>query len=809
MVPSLKDSKMAEKMILKSSVRGVVEFLLRSGDIDNRKRSGSENAMQEGGRIHRMIQRRMGSEYEAEVPLSYCMDWQEYAFLLDGRADGVITREDTVTIDEIKGTYRELQKIGHAEEVHLAQARCYAAMYVLNHAMEKISLRITYCHMETEEVKYFYEHYTAAEITEWFFSLLEEYKKWLDYQVDWRKVRQASLKALQFPYSYREGQRELAGHVYRTIYHQKKLFLEAPTGVGKTLSTVFPSLKAMGEEQANRLFYLTAKTITRTVAEDCFVLLREQGLQFKTIVLTAKEKICFAEEVNCNPVDCPYAKGHWNRVNEALYELITTEPVFSREIIEEYARKYQLCPFEFGLDVSLFSDAIIGDYNYLFDPHVALKRFFAEGKKEDYIFLIDEAHNLVDRGREMYSASLRKEDFLELKKTVQPYHKKMANQLEKCNRELLGFKKITGELQVLNSIESFVMQLLRLSDTCVEYLENHEEGEVRTEVLDFYFQLSHFLLMYENKDSGYVTYTQMQEDGSFLLRLFCVDPSKQLAECMQKGRSSILFSATLLPIQYYKKLLGGEADDFEVYAPSSFSKEHRGIFVARDVTSRYRRRDIEEYRKMAIYIKQIVSAKEGNYMVFLPSYQMLQKLYDLYQEEFWEAEKEECLVQKVNMAEAEREQFLQAFRGNPELDLETIVNIPIEYEKKSLIGFCVLGGIFGEGIDLKKDSLIGAILIGTGLPLVCGERELLKQYFEDRGLDGFAYAYQYPGMNKVLQAAGRVIRTTEDIGVVALLDERFLQAGYKQLFPREWENYQICTKDTIGKEMKNFWKSFS
>ena len=823
---------MAERQI-KISVRNFVEFMLRSGDIDNRRHVGSENAMVEGGRIHRMIQRRMGSEYEAEVFLKYEEETPDYTLIIEGRADGIITiqkpglleenkgllppqaepaflLEEQVTVDEIKGTYRELDKLKNPEPVHLAQAKVYAYIYGKKKVLESICVRMTYCNMETEEVKYFLEEYTLEELETWFFELVSEYKKWAKFQIDWQKKRQDSIKKVSFPYSYRQGQKELAAGVYRTIYHKRKLFLEAPTGVGKTLSTIFPAVKALGEELGERVFYFTAKTITVTVARQGFELLRQKGLQFKTVELTAKEKVCFLENCECNPVACSYAKGHFDRINAAIFDVITKEDCFGREVIVSYAKKHQVCPFELALDCSLFADGIIGDYNYLFDPHVYLKRFFAEGSQSRGIFLVDEAHNLVDRGRDMYSAVLVKEDFLELKKMIKPYHTKMEKQLEKCNRELLLLKRETEQVRLWDCVESFILVLNRLSTTMNEYLENHNDSPVREKVLEFYFKISHFLLMYDGMDDGYVIYTQQGEDGTFFLKLFCVDPAKKLRSCMEKGISSILFSATLLPIQYYKKLLGGTGEDYEIYANSTFDSSKRALLIGNDVTSKYTRRSQEEYLKIASYIQNIIGKRQGNYMVFFPSYAMMQSIYEIYEAYFMMEKNVRCLVQKEGMTEEERESFLKQFSmkshsNYEDVNLQEMIDISVETEEESLVGFCVMGGIFSEGIDLKQDSLIGVILVGTGLPLVCPEREILKNYFDKRGGNGFDYAYRYPGMNKVLQAAGRVIRTNEDVGIVALLDERFLQDSYTRLFPREWKEYKIVTKTTVGQEVERFW----
>ncbi len=818
------------------SVRNLVEFILRSGDIDNKRTAAPENAMQEGGRIHRMIQRRMGSDYHAEVLLRHKVETENYAILIEGRADGIIIQAGsdmvqvpeladsslepafsdkvTVTIDEIKGTYRDIHKMKEAVAVHLAQAMCYAYIYTVQNELRHIRVRLTYCNIDTEEIRYFHHEYDRWELEKWFEEIMAQYRKWADFQFEWQNLRRQSIKDMAFPFAYRSGQKDLVTYVYQTIYHKRKLFIEAPTGVGKTISTVFPAIKAMGEGLSSRIFYLTAKTITRTVADDTIELLRKDGLKFKSVILTAKDKICFMEETECNPEYCPYAKGHYDRINEAIYDLLIHEDNFNRQTVEAYARKHEVCPFEMSLDMSLFSDAVIGDYNYLFDPHVYLKRFFAEGVREDYTFLIDEAHNLVDRGREMYSAVLLKEDFLALKKIVKEYDAKMARQLEKCNKELLELKRECENYLCYDEedIAPFVRALTRLSSQIETYLEDHEDSPIRKDILDFYFEVSHFMLMHENLDHHYVIYGQLESDGGFELKLFCVNPARKLKECMMRGRSTILFSATLLPIQYYKRLLGAEEGDYEVYAKSVFRPEQKGLFIAQDVTSKYTRRSEMEYYNIASYLHKIVSSRMGNYMVFFPSHVFLQNVYDSYMQYFLEPDKVECLVQEEYMDEQSREAFLSRFEErqggmSPDLDLSAVIHMDIEWEEeKSLLGFCVLGGIFSEGIDLKNDSLIGAIVVGTGLPLVCNEREILKHYFDAQGDNGFDFAYKYPGMNKVLQAAGRVIRTAEDVGVIALLDERFLTPSYLRMFPREWNDYESVSLDKIEKKIEHFWK---
>ena len=779
--------------VIRISVRNLVEFILREGDIDNRTGGGQDpENMQMGSRIHRKIQRQMGSDYQAEVPLKTEIVCDGFTLKIEGRADGLIHTKEQVMVDEIKGVLRELDRVQEPAGIHLAQAKCYASMVAEQEGADEIGVQMTYCQMETEEVKRFQYSYQSNELKVWFDEVIRQYEKWAKFQIEWRKARNASIKGIEFPFPYRKGQRELAVSVYRTILRQKKLFIQAPTGVGKTISTVFPAVKAVGEELGEKIFYLTAKTITRTVAEQAFETLREQNLKFKVITLTAKEKICFCEDTSCNPDDCPYAKGHFDRVNDAVYELLMREDVMSREVLEAQARKHKVCPFEMALDVSTWVDGVICDYNYVFDPDARLRRFFAEGGAGGYLFLIDEAHNLVERGRQMYSAELCKEDFLAVKKLVKGEAPRFAKRLEACNKILLAMKKECENYKVLDNISHFGIQLMNVLSETDRYLEECVDKEVRETVLDFYFQVRSFLNIYDGLDENYVIYTEYQENGRFVLKLFCVNPAANLQKCLDKGNSAVFFSATLLPIQYYKRLLSTEKDNYAVYIDSSFDTKKRLLMNGVDVSTRYTMRSREMYQRYATYIFRVVKAKMGNYLIFFPSYRFMEDVYQEFTQLLASDEEEmELVIQQKHMDEEERENFLRAFEMGRE---------------KSLIGFGVLGGIFSEGIDLTNEKLIGTLIIGTGLPQVCNEREILKSYFDQKGLYGFDYAYRYPGMNKVLQAAGRVIRTEDDRGVILLLDERFQREKGKEIFPKEWADCERCRLDIVEEKIRLFWE---
>ena len=782
---------MKEETIIRISVRSLVEFILREGDIDNRVSGSMEkDAMLLGGKIHRKIQSRMGTNYTAEVPLKIQMPCDGFVLQIEGRADGVLKDDGKVLIDEIKGILRSLEHLEAPVPVHLAQAKCYAYIYAVQNSLKCIDVQMTYCQMETEEIRRFCQEFEFQELQTWFQDLVTQYEKWAKFEIEWRNVRNDSIRQIEFPFPYREGQRDLVVSVYRTILRKKKLFIQAPTGVGKTMATVFPAVRAVGEGLGEKIFYLTAKTITRTVAEQAFSLLKEKGLLYKTITLTAKEKICFCEEAECNPDACPYAKGHFDRVNDAVFDLITHSGDWSREVLEEQAKKHMVCPFEMSLDVSNWADAVICDYNYAFDPQAHLKRFFSESGKGEYLFLIDEAHNLVERGREMYSASLYKEDLLEVRKLVKAEDPKLAKGLSECNQQFLELKRECEHYQILKSVSHIALKLMNVLSKLEDYLEECKDAEKKKRVLDFYFAVRSFLNIHDIMDENYVIFSEMMEDGRFQIKLFCVNPAVNLQNYLEQGNSTIFFSATLLPVHYYKKLLSVEKDDYAVYAHSSFPQENKFLSIGTDVSTRYTRRGESTYQRFARYIAVMAEQKKGNYMAFFPSYRFLEEVHTCFLE--CVDHEVDSICQVSYMDEEQREEFLEEFERERE---------------KSLVAFCVMGGIFSEGIDLTDDKLIGAVIAGTGLPQVCTEREILKQYFNAADMDGFDYAYLYPGMNKVLQSAGRVIRTESDRGVILLLDDRFRAMRYREVFPREWQQYQLGSVKNLEQEIRTFWES--
>lgn len=774
---------------VRMSVKQLVEFVLRCGSIDNRF-SGFDRAL-EGARIHRRIQKAGGDNYSAEVSLSLQREYMGITYIIDGRADGIINDETGITIDEIKTTAVPLYLIeDDFNTLHWAQAMCYGLFYCIKNNIDKITIQLTYFNIESEAIKRFTHEMTVDELNEFYDSLLLKYKTWADFEVYWRDTRNTSIKELKFPFeNYRKGQRPLAAAVYKSIDGGQKLYCQAPTGTGKTISTLFPSIKAIGENKAEKIFYLTAKTITRTAAENSLLLMRKKGLKLKSVTLTAKDKICFLDERNCNPNYCKYANGHYDRVNNSIEYAIKNFDNMDKSTIEECAEKYMVCPFELSLDLSLWCDCVICDYNYLFDPQVYLRRFFTDNNNE-FVFLIDEAHNLVDRSHEMFSAGLLKSKFLELKKAVGKNDTKLYNNISKINSELIKLKKLCTEDNYFISkenIEDFNKILYKFTSCCEEWLEINQSSENQPMLLQLYFDTLSYLKISEVYDSRYTTYVTTSGSEVYI-KLFCLDPSFLLSEAMKRGKSTILFSATLTPLNYFLSVLGGDDNSKKLLLPSPFDTENMGLIIADYISTKYKNRE-NSIEPIADILFKTISGKKGNYMVYFPSYKYMNEVYEVFTNKYTDIE---TLLQLNKMQEAEREKFLLMFDSD---------------NKETLLGFCVLGGLYSEGIDLKGERLIGTIIIGVGLPQLSVEQNIIKDYYDSIDYSGYEYAYTYPGMNKVLQASGRVIRSENDKGIIVLVDDRFLSTTYKNLYPQHWLKYKTVHNETmLFKEIQSFWQ---
>ncbi|MCU0486286.1 MAG: ATP-dependent DNA helicase, partial [Anaerolineales bacterium] len=659
------------------------------------------------------------------------------------------------------------------------------------HQLSEISIHLTYYHLDSREEKTFHRQFTLAELEAFFHDLITPYLDWFRKIWAYQARRDQSIQQLEFPYAaYRPGQREMAVAVYKAIRANDRLYVQSPTGVGKTIAALFPAVKALGQGLVARIFYLTAKTPGRLVAEKALDDMRGANLEIRSVTLTAKEKICFCPPVNCDPEVCVFARDYFGKVKRALEEIDQVQ-AFTRPVIEELARKYQVCPFEFSLDLALWVDCIICDYNYAFDPRVYLHRFF-DFDTEAYIFLVDEAHNLPDRARSMYSAELDKKTVLALQRTLKPHLPELTKKLGAINKHLLEMRKACqaqGKAALVQHEppEKLLKAIREFNQQAEDWLVMNQAAEFRGDLLEFYFLCSSYLRTAEYFDTFYVSYFERQGHAGLKAKLFCLDPAPMLASRLERSQATVFFSATLLPLDYFMQLLTGAAEHPQRIFQSPFPTENVSLLVHNGISTKYAQR-ADSYAAIASTIEAICSAYVGNYLVYFPSYAYLAAVLELLKERLPESQ---LLVQDRGMTEAAREAFLAQFSaGNQE----------------TLVGLAVMGGIFGEGIDLVGERLIGAIVVGVGVPQVCLENDLLKEYFDRQHGAGFAYAYQYPGFNRVLQATGRVIRTETDRGTIVLIDERFTHARYRHLFPAHWRGFQVVqTVSEIRDKLARFW----
>ncbi|WP_286310943.1 ATP-dependent DNA helicase, partial [Romboutsia ilealis] len=755
--------------------------------IDNRYTSSIKAI--EGIRGHQRVQKSYGDNYTAEVPLKYKLTYEDLEIIVEGRADGILIEDDKTIIDEIKTTTKDLLLIDeNTNPLHWAQAKCYGYIYSMQNELENIDIQITYYNIDTKSTRILRQNYTLNELEEFFFWLIDEYKTWAQLENDWVNKRNESIKKLKFPFeNYRPGQRELAVRVYKSITDSKKCFAQAPTGTGKTISTLFPAIKAMGENETSKIFYLTAKTITREVAQNTISLMRKKDLNLKSVTITAKEKICKMEEVNCNPEYCPYANGYFDRINNSLKDILAKYNDYSKENIEKISEEYILCPFELSLDLTNLSDVIICDYNYVFDPRVYLKRFF-DTKTTNYTFLIDEAHNLVDRAREMYSATLNEEKFIKVKKLISKKDKRITRVIKEIQSYFEDKLEDLTTVDENDLVESEApLELCEILSSFIKFVDEYlaRTNEENEELMDLYFDVYSFLSISDFYDKNYTT-IYIKTFNGMTIKIYCVNPQKVIEEKMKKAKSNIIFSATLIPMDYFMKMYSYDEEDFIINLKSPFDVNNRLLMIGDNVATTYNKR-FETSEDIASYIANCVQAKKGNYMVFFPSYKYMELVFDKMKENYPNIN---TSIQESNMSEEEKEEFLSMFD---------------EDNKETHVGFCVLGGHFSEGIDLTNDKLIGVIIVGVGMPQIGIERDIIKEHMKDSN-KGFDYAYVYPGMIKVLQAAGRCIRTDDDKGVILLLDNRYSQRRYQSLFPYEWyPNFRVRKSDDVKILCEKFW----
>lgn len=779
---------MSEKLVL--SVHQLVDFLLRKGDIDNRVFNRA--SMTEGSRLHSIYQSKQGTNYISEYPLSQDFVVDDIEITIQGRADGIIKKsEKEYIIDEIKTTVIDLDEFKDENyEWHLGQAKCYAYMFAHALGLETISIRLTYIKQGKESKKLIDEStYFTSELENYIYDLLNSYLEFYKVIIRLNKRRDETIKELDFPFSnYRQGQKQLIKYVYGAIKNKEKLYIEAPTGIGKTMSTIYPSIKFLAEDEGSKIFYLTAKATGKDNAHQALKILKEKGLSLSDIIITSKEKICFCKDKACNPDECIYAKGYYNKIKNIIKESILRYDDFDLETITYIASKYSVCPFELELDLSLYCDVIVCDYNYVFDPTAYMKRYFDE-ESSHYQILVDEVHNLVDRSKEMYSASLSLSDF----KKVKDAQKHIPNR--KIKTALSRISKIfdkydeeceLGETEISDLLPEEYLAINKFINSYQEV--NKEDGkDVSKELTNFYIDVNKFIKISELLCERFLVYIDKRKDD-LIIKIFCLDASRFLASTMSSVNSTVLFSATLSPINYYIDVLGGSVDNSpNLVLDSPFPKENLKLLIAPKISTRYKNRD-KTYDEVARYILSFISVKKGNYFIYLPSYEYLSKLLEVISF----PEDVEVHIQNRDMKESEKNEFIEYFRKDND---------------KTVIALAIIGGTFSEGIDLVGESLIGVVIVGIGLPKINYESNQIVEYYKRNDIDGFGYAYTYPGMNKVMQAVGRLIRSETDKGVALLIDERYMWNDYRVLFKKEWDNYEVVYSESdIVSSLQKFFK---
>ena len=785
-----------------ASVHEICDFIFRTGDVYTGGTDITGEAMLIGAKFHRQLQaerKRENKSYQSEFDIKYTEEFDGFEYTVHGRIDGIVENGDGTIIDEFKTTSKDLDELEwDTIKAHCAQLFCYGYMYAQLNSLNYITLRLTYFNYDSEQSKTLEKELTYTQLRQWFVALIDEHIKWPKLIYYHRISRNKSLKNMNFPYgSFRDGQRQLSALVYRSIRDEKKLFAEAPTGIGKTVSTIFPSLKALGEEIGEKVFYLSAKNIGSLAATDCLDMCINKGADVWYTSMTSKDKICFRDK-NCLPTECEYSKGHYDRVNAALYELISRNERITKDKIIEIAEKHKVCPFELQLDASEFCDVVVGDYNYFFDPRAKLCRYFGDMNSGKYIILVDEAHNLVDRAREMYSASL---SYYQLKKYSKHLKglRKLSGRLNKCiayidlirhGLELSG----KSEKKLVIS-EKDMMPFRSFCDAYRKFLsDDTTHDEAKRETLQLFFDISFFVEIFDIEScyqSDYIDYCGIEEKDCYV-RLFCANPSQIISYLTKQLLSCTFFSATLTPREYYIKMLGfDESTDNIVSLPSPFPPENFFTAVFKNISTRYKDRD-KSIETICNIIKLATEKKLGNYLCFFPSYAYMESVYGEFCVMYPEVKTE---LQSKDMTQEEREAFLKKFTDNP---------------GETLVGFALSGGMFSEGVDLKGDRLSGAIIIGTGLPGICFERDMLKELFDvtiGEGM-GYNYAYTYTGLNRVYQAAGRVIRTKTDKGFVILVDDRYSKMSHRKTFPDSWKNVRFFSEtEALSNSIEKFWKN--
>lgn len=774
---------------IKITAKEIVEFIYSGGDLTSEFRSNKR--AKQGIEAHAFLQSQYNDESQKEVSVEALYDTKNYSFYITGRMDGLLKEDNRLIIEEIKSTLTDLNLIEiDTRPEHLAQAKMYAYMYMTKENLKSITVRLTYVTVNEYKTKSFTKRYNYSQLERFFIQTIEDYENWLEIFDLHQRNKLKSLEGLTFPFEdYREGQYKFMGAIYQTLIKEDILYSIAPTGIGKTIASLFSSLKAIKSEK-DKVFYLTAKNAGKKIVVDTVNLLKEKGLVTKTVVINSKESMCLNDKVDCDPDICPYAKGYFDRLNEALNDIFVHQDVYEMDLIKQYGEYHKICPHEFSLSISNYSDIIICDYNYAFDPRTHLIRYF----DEDYynpILLIDEAHNMVDRSRSMYSSYLSKSTLHNLRKStnsVKPSPKTQITKLIKYIDEFVEQNEIEkSQFYFQDELDEKLIKLIeRITNKLDQILVENKKFKNRDKVLDGYFELTQFLRISDFYSSSY-KYIIESIDDDIVISERCLDASKYILDIIQRrAKGSIFFSATLEPIDYYVKLItNGEGKSIQI--PSPFKQKNLGLFIDDSTSTRYRDRE-RSIDSIIDSIYAMLETKVGNYIVFFPSYQYLNSVLEQF-----ESEDYEVLIQSRNMSQKARNDMLEAFDS---------------VGASSKIGFFVLGGSFSEGIDYIGDKLSGVLVIGVALPQFNRYNEILRNYFDEQFDEGFDYAYTYPGMNKVIQAIGRVIRTDDDIGVGVLFDDRYAHRKYRSLFPKNWSHAKTIKKNTyLQSYLNEFWKN--
>lgn len=778
------------------SVRHLVEFVLRSGDLASSQFSPSR--MEEGAKVHKKLQDQQGRYLQTEVSLKEEFSHGSIRLLVSGRADGLGKDGAFFFIDEIKSCFTESDR-PEEDLLHLAQAKFYAYIYAKKKKLDKIRVRVTYYNLRDDSI-FSYEHlFEIEELAAFISYVVGFYCDFLEFVASLRRQRDQSIADLNFPFAdYRPGQKKMIQDVYRAIRDKKRLFVKAPTGIGKTVSVLFPAIKSLIYQDNDKIFYLTSKGTNKESVFEAMKLLRERKLSIRTVFLTAKEKIC--PYGKCDMENCQYAKGHFDRIYSAILDILENRREMDLQTIRKYSESHKVCPFEFSLDLSLYADIIVGDYNYVFDPSAYLKRFFEE-EQGRYIFLMDEAHNFIDRAREMFSSSICKSQFLSLRRQIReffnekPYLPKVFRDMMRVagtiNRDFLMIRgegpEVFSMTEAPEKLRKDIFAFRELCDLCFSEERQMKQYPFYNELMELYFSCCSFEKVLEFFGENYRTIIR-QEKNETQVRLFCLNPKPQIQEALCRCTALIAFSATLTPAIYYVEMIGGKEDSIYLKLPSPFAKEKFKVLIDRSVSTRYAHRK-QSLRLIAERIRTAVSPKKGNYIAFFPSYEYMVETFEIFRTLCPDVL---TLIQDRGFSEEDRMHFLSCFREDPE---------------ELMLAFAVLGGTFSEAVDLKGERLSGVIVVSVGLPKLSFERDLMREYFEQRGMDGFDYAYRYLGMNKVMQAGGRVIRSMDDRGFLLLIDDRFTDPRTNVLIPDEWRHYETVNGTKQLKEiLTEFWR---